>query len=273
MITSVIINGEPSDGRIPVTDSSVLRGDGCFEVLKSYRGRPFALEEHLDRLQSSARALDIVLPVRAALRSWVESVAIEVGDGAVRVIVTRGSDVPGHDDPSNVIVFGHAGEPGPEHVRLLPVVAPWHAAGFDWDLAGAKTTSYAPNMAATRRSREEGFEDALLITTDGVMLEGPTFSVAWVVDDVVETPGLDLGILESITRRLVIGAAADEGLAVTEGAWPLDRLATATEVMAWSTIREVQPVIAVGERRWDPGPTTKTLKNAFDRLTGSTTHN
>lgn len=267
MITEVLINGSPSEGTIPVTDSSVLRGDGCFEVLKAYGGRPFALDEHLDRLQGSATALGIDLPDRTSLEEWIEKTAAELVDGAVRVVVTRGSSVPGLDAPSNVIVFGHSSAGGDEPGSLYPLTAPWHAAGVDWDLAGAKVISYAPNMAASRRAQAEGFEDALLLSTDGVILEGPTFSVGWVVDGRLETPGLALGILDSITRRIVLEIAGDIGIEVSEGEWGLDRLESATEVSAWSTIREVQPVVAVGDRRWEPGPVTERLRAAFmDRI-------
>lgn len=268
MITGVLINGAPSDGRIPVTDSSVLRGDGCFEVLRSYNGRVLAVAEHLDRLERSASALDIALPPRSDLEGWIEKTSAELGDGAVRVIVTRGSGLPGLDDPSNVIVFGHTWEGGTEPVRLLPVVAPWHAAGVDWDLAGAKVTSYAPNMAAIRKAQRAGFDDALLVTSGQVILEGPTFSVGWFVDGVLETPSLDLGILDSITRRIVLRAASDLGIGVVEGSWPLDRLDSASEVSVWSTIREVQPAIAVGGRTWDAGPITTRLGRDFARLVG-----
>lgn len=268
MITDILINGETTDGRIPVTDSSVLRGDACFEVLKAYNSRPFALEGHLDRLQRSARALEIELPNRSDLASWIEKASQGVGEGAVRVVVTRGSSVPGLEDPSRVIVFGHSWDRGEEPARLYPVEAPWHAAGVAWDLAGAKITSYAPNVSATRRAQSHGFEDALLVTTEGVILEGPTFSVAWVVDSVLETPGLELGILDSITRRVALDAAADMGIEVVEGSWTLDRLDEAAEVMAWSTIREVQPVTAIGRREWDPGPITERLSAVFAELTG-----
>jgi branched-subunit amino acid aminotransferase/4-amino-4-deoxychorismate lyase len=267
--TGVLINGEPSDGRIPVTDSSVLRGDGCFEVLKSYQGKPFGLDEHLDRLELSAGALDIQLPPRPDLESWILAVAEELGTGAVRVVVTRGASIPGLHDPSNVIVFGHAWDMDMGPTRLFPVEAPWHAAGVDWDLAGAKLISYAPNMAASRRARAEGYDDALLVTVDGVILEGPTFSLAWVVDGVLETPGLELGILDSITRKVLLEAAPDLGIEVVEGTWGLNRLDEATEVTAWSTIREVQPVVAVGERSWKPGPVTESLSEAFEKLTSS----
>lgn len=269
MITEVLINGAPSDGRIPVTDSSVLRGDGCFEVLASYGGRPFALEEHLGRLERSALALGIELPPKSEMAGWIEKAASDVGDGYVRIVVTRGSSVPGLDDPSSVIVFAHTSERSRQPARLLPVEAPWHAAGVDWDLAGAKMLSYAPNLAATRRARAEGFEDALLVTTGDVVLEGPTFSIGWVVDGALETPGLELGILESITRRVVLDIALGLGIPVVEGRWELSHLDEASEVAAWSTVREVQPVTAVGERTWEPGRVTQRLSEEFaDRIRG-----
>lgn len=268
MISHVLINGQPSDGRLPVTDSSVLRGDGCFEVLRSYRGTAFALAEHLERLGRSAGALGIELPPVDDLATWIEKVAADVPEGAIRVVVTRGSSVPGSDHPSQVIVFGHDWPQDDDPARLLPIEAPWHAAGVDWDLAGAKVISYAPHLSATRRARASGFADALLMTTNGFVLEGPTFSVAWVVEGALETPALALGILDSITRRHVMRLARRLDIEVREGIWGLARLRAASEVMALSTIREVQPVVAVGDLEFIPGPVTDRLGVAFGELTG-----
>jgi branched-subunit amino acid aminotransferase/4-amino-4-deoxychorismate lyase len=268
MMTNVLINGEMSDGRIPVTDSTVLRGDGCFEVIRSYGGTPFATEEHLDRLEVSAAALMIDLPPRRLIREWVEKTAADLGDGAVRVVVSRGSGLPGGNDPSRVIVFGHDIEAVSGALRLYPVPAPWHAAGVRWDLSGSKVTSYAPNMSASRRARMEGRDDALLVTPDEIVLEGPTFAVAWVHGNAVETPTLDLGILDSITRRIVIELARSSGLEVIEGVWAMSRLSGASEVMAWSTVREVQAVEAVGALTWEPGPVTADLAARFGERTG-----
>jgi 4-amino-4-deoxychorismate lyase len=166
-----------------------------------------------------------------------------------------------------VIVFGYrwAIDPGP--VRLSPVEAPWHAAGVDWDLAGAKILSYAPNLAATRKAKKDGFDDALLVTTDGRVLEGSTFAIAWVINDVIETPTLALGILDSITRRVVLDAARGLGIEVSEGSWALDRLADAVEVMALSTVREVQSVTQVGNVSFRSGPITARLALAFEAVT------
>lgn len=267
-ISPVLINGEPSDGRIPVTDSAVLRGDGCFEVLKAYGGKPFGLEGHLDRLERSAAKLGIGLPDRADVGRWITEVAQDLGDCAVRVVVTRGSAVPGLSDPSRVIVFAHEWRLPPGPASLYPVAAPWHAGGVDWDLSGAKILSYAPNVSATRHAQEEGFDDALLLTTGGVVLEGPTFSVGWVIDGIIETPTLELGILDSITRRVVLDQARDLGVEVREGTWTLNRLHHASEVMALSTIREVQPVSAIGDVQFVEGPVTSRLASAFAGLTG-----
>lgn len=268
MITTVLIDGKPSEGMIPVTDSAVVRGDGCFEVLRSYDGRPFALAEHLDRLETSARLLRLDLPARADIAEWIQAIAKELGDGAVRVLVSRGAGIPGSSDGPRVIVFGHRWELALGPIRLLPVSAPWHAAGEPWELAGAKALSYAPNMAAGRHAREAGYDDALLVTTGEVMLEGPTFSVAWVVDDVLETPSLDLGILDSITRSLVLEDARTLGIEVREGSWGLSRLRSASEAMALSTIREVQPVGLVGDVEFDEGPLTKRLSGTFGERVG-----
>lgn len=263
MTVRVLINGIEADGLVPVTDSSVLRGDGCFEVIRSYSSRPFAMDEHLDRLDRSAKALDIALPDRQDLGRWVEQVAAACGDCAVRVVATKGSTMPGSTGEPMVIVFAHPLFQGDGPATLLPVVAPWHAAGVDWELAGAKVLSYAPNMAATRRAVSEGFDDAVLTTVEGMILEGPTFSVAWVVDGVIETPGLDLGILDSITRRVMIQLASELGIEVVEGTWNLERLEDAQEAMALSTVREIQSVSAIGRRRLHEGPITADLARLF----------
>ncbi|MGF1616759.1 MAG: aminotransferase class IV [Acidimicrobiia bacterium] len=269
MSRKVWVNGVLSDGRIDVTDSSVLRGDGCFEVMRAYQGRVFAATDHLDRLEKSARMLGIALPAREDLLSWIEGAAADQPDGAVRVVVTRGSAIPGEEQHPLVVVFAHLWSEGPDAVALGPVRAPWHGAGEEWELSGAKVLSYAPNLSATRSARADGFDDAVLISTEGVVLEGPTFSLAWVCDGVIETPALSLGILDSITRRHVLDLAAEEGLVTVEGSWNLSRLETADEVMALSTIRQVQPVSKVGNLAFDPGPVTRRLSRAYAQLVGS----
>lgn len=254
------IDGEKSaDATLLVADGAVLRGDGCFEALRSYDGTAFAVSDHVQRMLRSAAALDLEPPEPELLEGWIRRAASEGGDGIVRVVLTRGSDVPDVSAPSRCLVIHHPIPEQPASVRLAPLTAPWHPAGRSWSLAGAKTISYAPNMASRREAVKRGFDDALLISDAGTLLEGPTFSVAWVVDGTIETPGLDLIILDSITRRVVLDLARGAGFEVVEGRFPLDRLEQANEVMVMSTVKEVTPAVAVGDLLFDPGPITATL--------------
>lgn len=269
MVDRFWVNGVESEGRIAVTDSSVLRGDGCFEVLRAYNGSAFAIEEHLDRLERSASKLEMALPPRTDIATWIDLAAREEPNGAVRVVATRGSAIPGEQATPLVIVFAHRLDRGSKTLSLGPVCAPWHSAGADWELSGAKVLSYAPNLAATRSARHSGFDEAMLVTSGDVILEGPTFSVAWVRGGVIETPSLDLGILDSITRRHVLDLAAAAGIETREGEYTLDRLEAAEEVMALSTIRQVQAVSSVGSLRFTQSEVTSRLSKAFAQRVGS----
>lgn len=269
----ILIDGREvseAEAVISVFDHGLQRGDGLFEVVRSYDGRVFALDAHLDRLEAGAAKLQLNLPPRSDLAAWVTTVAADGGDCLVRLVVTRGGVLEDIDAPSRAIV---AWEPLPQTsdgFRVLPVVAPWHSGGVDWDLTGAKTISYAPNMSATRRAQAGGFDDALLMSRDGHMLEGPTWTIGWFVDGTLETPEMELGILASVTRAEVLKTAADIGLPVVEGRWALERLDEASEVVALSTLKEVSPVVAVGDRTFSPGQPTARLADAFsERIAAS----
>lgn len=248
---------------LPVTDSTVVRGDGVFEAVRSYGGRLFALDDHLARLAQSAAAMGIDAPSADRLGSWMRAAAAEGGDGVVRVIVSRGDVLPGASGEERVIVIHHRVPFTPSALRLRPWPAPWHPAGRPWELSGVKTTSYAPNQAASRLAGRDGFDDAVLLTDDGTVLEGPTFAVLWIRGDVIAAPTVDLGLLDSITRRHVLTLAEQEGLAVDTGRFPLDDLLAADEVMAVSTVKEVTPVVSVGEKEFRPGALTRNLATRF----------
>lgn len=258
----VLVDGTRQQS-LPATDSTVIRGVGVFEAVRSYGGRLFALDDHLARLQRSAAAMDIGLPDLDRIGSWARSVAAEGGEGIVRIIATAGDAVPGASGEERTIVLHHRVPFTPSTLRLRPWGAPWHPAGRPWELAGIKTVSYAPNLTASRLAGRDGFDDALLLADDRAVLEGPTFCVGWVRDGVMRTPSLDLGILDSITRRRVLGLAEAEGITVEDGRFPIDDLLEADEVMAMSTVKEVTPVISVGDREFGPGAVTSRLRSLF----------
>lgn len=267
-IGDVIINGErvaAATAAIRIDDIGLLRGYGCFEVLRSYDGEPFRLDDHLDRLEYSATALRLPLPPRSELDRWARDRAA-VGDSIVRIVVTGGTDLEDLGAGSSTIVFAHEATIPPDSIRLYEVAAPWHPAGAASELSGVKALSYAPNTAALLRARAEGFDDAVLLDAATTVLELPMASIAWVVDGVVETPSLELGILRSVTRRGMIEVADRLEISVLEGHFPATRLHAADEAFIMSTTREVLPVTAVGTRAYDPGPITAALRRGFREL-------
>ena len=248
---------------VSVFDIGFQRGYGCFEAIRSYGGVPFHLDAHLERLAGSAAGTGLPLPDPELLTGWVTDRARHGGDCVVRVLVSGGDDVRSPGVGSRVIVFAESLPPAPTGLRVSVRPAPWHAGGEPWELAGAKTLSYGPNVAAALAARRDGFDDALLVTRDGAVLEGPTFSIAWVTDGRIETPTLDLGILESITRRVTLQVASDLGLEAAEGAFGVERVLGADEVLAMSTVKEVMPVLGIDDRAFVAGPVTADLAAGF----------
>ena len=258
----VLVDGQRTES-LPATDSTVIRGDGVFEAVRSYGGLLFALDDHLARLSVSARAMGIDLPDDGRIGSWARSVAAEGGGGIVRVIVSRGDAVPGASGERRIVVMHHPVPYTPSVLRLRPWPAPWHPSGRPWELAGIKTTSYAPHLRASRLAAVDGADDALLTGIDGVVLEGPTFSVGWVAEGVLRFPSMELGILDSITRRHVVSLAQTDGMIVESGAFPVGDLVDAQEVIAVSTVKEVLPVVRVGDWEYRHGPVTERLSELF----------
>jgi len=248
---------------VSVFDWAVQRGFGCFEVIRAYRGVPFHLGAHLDRLERSAGAIGLRLAERSRLESWARAVAAAGGDCQVRMVVTGGGRDPMVSAPSRTIVTWEPLPEVPIPLRLMPLEAPWHPGRAAGPFSGVKWLSYAPNMASGDLARSVGFDDALLLSRDGWVIEGPTFTVAWVRRGVLETPTLDLGILASITRQVVLDEARRMGIDVVEDRFPLERMQSAGEAMGLSTLKEVLPIGAVGEARFDPGPVTAALQQAY----------
>jgi branched-chain amino acid aminotransferase len=234
-----------SQARIPATDEGLLRGDGVFEVVRLYAGRPFALGEHLERMERSAANLLLELD-RAAVEQDVQALlaAAQPRDGLVRVLVTRGGHRIALLEPLPAL---------PESIALGRVsYAPTLV------LDGVKSLSYAANMLASRRARERGFDEALLVSPDARVLECPTASFFWVRARELLTPPLEEHVLESITRKLIIAVTGARELPTT-----LEDLAAAEEAFIASSVREVLPVHRIeGLELAAPGPVTAATAQA-----------
>ena len=238
---------------IGLKDDGLYRGDGAFEVIRLYAGKPFALVDHLDRLVRSAAAIELEFD-RGALEAEIAALLGEAGpvEGQMRLIVTRG----GHRLAMT--------EPIPPHPESVSLVTVTYCPSVI--LNGVKSLSYAANMQATRIAKGKGADEAVLIRPDGTVLEPPTSSIFWVsAEGELRTPALTDGVLESITRDRMIKA-----LQVEEGSWQVDDLHAASEAFLASTTREIQAVAEVDGRSFGatPGPRTREAQDAFAETLG-----
>jgi branched-chain amino acid aminotransferase len=236
------------EATVPMKDDGLYRGDGAFEVIRLYEGRPFALADHLDRLERSAAAIQLEFD-RAGLEREIDTLLAEAGgpDGQLRLIVTRGGRRIAAVEP----IPAHAETLGLATVTYCPTVI----------LNGVKSLSYAANMQATRLAQAQGADEAVLVTPDGTVLEPPTSAIFWVSPQgSLRTPALEVGVLESITRDRLVKA-----LRVEEGAWPVADLRAAGEAFLASTTREIQAVGTIDGRALPaaPGPRTREAQEAF----------
>ena len=228
--TLAILDGDVMDvaqAQIPVTDDGLLRGDGVFEVMRIYGGRPFGMDEHLERMARSAQTLRLPFDADAVRADAAALLAAgEPGEAMLRLVVTRGGRRIGMLEtlPER-----------PETIALQTITyTPTRV------LDGVKSLSYAANMLATRLAREQGADEALLVTPHGRVLEGPTTSLFYVLAGELCTPPLSDRILDSITRRALL-AVTDASERVTTQ----DDLAAASEAFLASSLREVHPVHAI----------------------------
>ena len=234
---------------IPVTDEGLTRGDGGFEVVRLYGGRPFALEDHLRRLGNTCAGLRLEWDedaVRAEIAALLE--AAGPVEALLRVVLTRGG--------RRIMTI----EPLPSRPAVARVATVTYAPSRVLD--GLKTLSYAGNMLAGRLARERGFDEALLVTPHGRVLEGPTWTFFWVSGGRLLTPPLEDRILASITRAYVL-----EECDGAEQACTLDDVAAADEAFIASTVREVMPIATVEQIELPaaPGPVTREAAERLSR--------
>lgn len=268
VVGDVLVDGVavPRDrAAVSVFDIGFQRGYGCFETMRSYGGHTFRMGPHLDRLEGSAQRLRMSLPPRPDLEQWCADRAAE-GDVAVKLFVTGGRDAAVPGTGSVTIVFAEELPELTHNARLLPVAAPWHPDGRVSELTGAKTLSYAPNIAARLAALDAGFDDALLVGSSGHILEGPTSGVGWIKETDLFIPAEELGVLASVTVAAVAALAPVAGLSLQTGHYGLDDVLAADEVLVMSTLSEIRPVAAVGDHAVPGGEMTQRLALAFAEL-------
>jgi 4-amino-4-deoxychorismate lyase len=258
---------DPAEPVIRADDEALLRGRAAFETLRVYGGRPFRVEEHLDRLTASAESIGLPPVERVRLQVLAGLILPKAarGDASLRLVWTAG---PAGGPPSGLALLSEipewidaARERGSSGVSLLGV-----RAAVPWLLPGVKSTSYAVNMAAEAEAKRRGADEAVFVDGDGIVLEGTVTNVWWRKGGVLRTPSLELGILAGVTRAALIELAPACGYRVEEDAYPLQDLLDADEAFTSSSVREVMPLVQIDGRALGRGPAADELQQALREL-------
>ena len=270
---------DPGEPVLHADDEAFLRGRAAFETIRVYGGRPFRLDDHLERLRASAERLTLPDGEAAQFRPLVEQAlaAAAEPDAVLRLYLTPGREGGGR---ATALAMVSTLPPDLEARRARGMRAITVPLGLDptlrvdapWLLGGVKSTSYAVNMAAETEARRRGADDAVFLASGHIVLEGPVTNVWWRAGRELFTPALELGILAGVTRAVLLEEAAGLGYEVREGAYPVEHLAAAEEAFTSSSVREVMPVVEldgepVGDGR--PGAAAAALQAALRRAAGA----
>jgi branched-chain amino acid aminotransferase len=249
-------------------DHGLLVGDGVFETLRCYAGVPFALDEHLGRLEAGATALGLTAPPRRSLHEATRAVieANGLADARMRITLTSGPGPPGllrGDAQPTLLVSARPVTPWP--ATATAVVSRWRR-DQDSPLAGVKTISLVESVMALAEARAAGAAEGILPNRREHVCEATTANVFVVRGGRVETPSPASGCLRGITRDRVLGLCAELGLGGGETEIPASALQEADELFLTSSTREVQPVVELDGRpvgSGEPGETTRRLADAY----------
>ncbi len=273
------IDGQPcaaAAAMIPVDDHGFLYGDGVFEGLRFYDHCIFRLDAHLDRIEDSARALAIRLPMdRAALARNVQATiaAAGVANGYVRLIVTRGSGPMGIDPstcthPRTIVIVDELVMVAPEKRKagVAVIIASTRRLAPDQLDARIKSLNYLNQIMARLEARAAGADEAIILNTEGRVAEGSADNVFIVRHGTILTPPTTDGALQGITRGAIMDVAARLGIPCREQSlMPFD-LYTADECFLTGTGAELIPVASIVGRPIGTGPLFSRIATGFAEL-------
>ncbi|MEK6248073.1 MAG: branched-chain-amino-acid transaminase [Planctomycetales bacterium] len=282
MSLKVYINGtlyDKEDARISVYDHGLLYGDGVFEGIRSYNGKPFRLDQHLQRFWAGARAISLVIPMSQdeVVDAIVETLqANQIKDGYIRLIVTRGAGTLGLDpdktsDPQVIVITDHiAMYPEEYYSKGLEIITAKTIRNHPQALSPhIKSLNYLNNILAKIEGLEAGCVEALMLNHKSEVAECTGDNIFLVRGGQLVTPPYEAGILEGITRGAVFELAQQAGIPVSEETLTTQDVYAADECFLTGTAAEVVPVVTVdGHSIGDgqPGPITQHQIQRFGEL-------
>jgi branched-chain amino acid aminotransferase len=263
-----------ADARVSVLDHGLLYGDGIFEGIRVYGGRPFLLEEHLDRLEASARAIVLELPTeRAVIAALCVEAAERAGldDGYLRLVVTRGVGALGVSPhtcarASLILIAAPLSLYPPERYRdgVRLITSSLRRSASDALPPQVKSLNYLTSVLASIEARRQGADEAVLLNAQGLIAECTADNLFLVSRGRVLTPSVASGALAGITRNLVLQLLAQEGIEAVEAPLTPADAWTADELFLTGTGAEIVPVREIDGRPLPAArPVTERVRAAF----------
>ena len=269
--------GPIAEGRISVLDHGFLFGDSIYETLRTYGQRPFLFGRHFARLERSARSVLMDLPwdaarTRAELVRTIEATGT-ASEQRVRITVTRGvgdiSPDPDNCTPTVLILLTPFTPPSPEVYEngVSVIVSSFYRSR---QLGDAKTGNLLRSVLALKEAKAAGAFEAITLTDDRKISDGITSNLWFVQGRKLLTPSTESGILEGITRGVVLDLAKRAGLNVVESILGVHEIERSDELFLTSSTREIVPIVRVAGKvvgSGKPGPVTRALMEAFKNAT------
>jgi len=270
-----------SEGRIPVLDHGFLFGDNIYETMRTYDQKPFLFSRHFERLKRSARAVFMTLPCgrEELFDETLRTIKVSGGETEhrIRITITRGAGDVSPDPEScaapSVIIFATPLSALPAKVYEEGVEVIVSSFYRSRQLGDAKTGNLLRSVLATREARAAGAFEAITLTSEGKISDGITSNICLIQGSTLLTPSVESGILEGITRAVVLDLAKRAGLNVVEALLDTGEIDKSSELFLTSSTRGVVPIVRVSGKpvgTGQPGPTTRQLIDAYrqevDRL-------
>jgi len=255
-------------------DRGLYFGDGVYEVLRSYNGKIFALDEHMERFAASLAAIRITNIDIRTVRERVERAFKAAGlpNAKIYFHVTRGSAPRNHTwdpnlKPNFFLTVSAVADHHEEKARGIAVCT--HP-DLRWKRCDIKSLNLLPNILARQDAADRGCDEAILVDDAGFITEGAGSAFFAIIKRALQTAPLSANILPSITRKFVVKAARDVGIAIEERCITPQQAAGADELVLAVTTKDIVPVVkfdgtVIGNGT--PGPLTKALMTAFHKFT------
>lgn len=272
----VHLNGKlvpAKEALISVFDHGFLYGDGIYETLRVYDGVIFMLDDHLRRLYRSASMIGLTIPIDTDTikNSIYETLLVNsLKNAYVRLTISRGHGPIGLDPdlcpkPTIVIIAEQMKEyPKAFYEKGISIIIPETRRNLREALnPQIKSLNFLNNILAKIEAKKKGTYDAVMLNVNGKLTEGTTSNVFFYKDGILCTPSPECGILDGVTRKIVIGLSRKEGIKVKEGEFTKEDLYKASEVFITSTTIEVMPVSKVDDQKYEVGKISKLLRKAY----------